>query len=110
MASVPSSTSIVRHGRRRAYSDESLDQPSAPIDAGRRGKTVGGDLTVGDLAGEELWPVNHHALLCVTDGWVPVDRGPQLSVCMIFDFLDLFHRFECMFQKFISQARSVQFW
>ena len=79
MASVPSSTSIVRHGRRRAYSDESLDQPSAPIDAGRRGEAIDGDLTAGDLAGDELWSVS--AVLCfyVSDVWVPVDRGPQLS-------------------------------
>ena len=108
MASVPSSTSIVRHGRRRAYSDESLDQPSAPIDAGRRGEAIGGDLTIGDLVGDDLWPINRHTLFCVTDGWVPVDRGPRLSVYVVFDFLIYFSRFECMFQKFISRASSVQ--
>ena len=57
---------------------------------GRRGEAVGGDLTAGDITGDELWPVNHHALFCVTDRWVPVDRGPRLSVCMIFDFLIYF--------------------
>ena len=86
MSGVPPPTSVVRHGHRRAYSGESLDQPSAPIDARRRGETVGGDLTAGDLAGDELWPVNRLALFCVTDGWVPVDRGPQLSVCMMLIF------------------------
>ena len=109
MAGIPPSTSIIHHGRRRAYSGESLDQPSAPIDAGHRGEAVGGDLTAGDLIDDELWPVNHRTLLCVTDGWVPIDRGPRLSVYVVFDFLIYFSRFECMFQKFISQARSVQF-
>ena len=110
MAGVPPPTSAILHGRRQAYSGESLDQPSAPIDVGRRGEAVGGDLTAADLAGDELWPFNRYALFCVTDRWALVDRGPRLSVCMIFDFLDLFHRFECIFPKFISQSRSVQFW
>ena len=36
--------------------------------------------------------------------------GPHLSVCVFFDFVIFFHRFSYMFQKFISRARSVQFW
>ena len=79
MAGVPPPTSAVRHGHRRAYSDESLDQPSAPIDAGRRGEVVGGDLTTGGLTGDELWPVSAVLCFCVSDVWVPIDRGPQLS-------------------------------
>ena len=86
MAGVPPPTSVVHHGHRRAYSGESLDQPSAPIDVGRRGKAVGGDLTVGDLAGDELWPVNHRALFCATDMWGHADRGSQLSICMMLIF------------------------
>ena len=76
MAGVPPPTSAILHGRRQAYSGESLDQPSAPIDAGRQGEVVGGDLTASDLAGDELSPVNRRALFCVTDGWVPINCGP----------------------------------
>ena len=72
-------SSTVCHGRRRAYSGEPPSQPSTPIDAGRRGEAIDGDLTAGDLAGDELWSVS--AVLCfyVSNMWVPVDRGPQLS-------------------------------
>ena len=80
MVGVPLPTSVIYHGHRRAYSGESLDQPSIPIDVGRRGEAVGGNLTTGDLASDELWPINRRALFRVTNGWVPVDRGPQLSV------------------------------
>ena len=38
---------------------------------GCRGEHVGGDLAAGDLAIDELWPVNHRALL-----YVPIKRGP----------------------------------
>ena len=69
MADILLLTLAVHHGHRRAYSGESLDQPSAPINAGYRGKAVSGDLTIGDLAGDEQWPINHRALLCVTDVW-----------------------------------------
>ena len=86
MAGVPSPTFVVRHGHRRAYSGESLDQPSAPIDAARRGEAVGGELTASDLVGGELWLVNHRALFCVTDMWGHADRGSQLSVCMMLIF------------------------
>ena len=86
MAGVLPPTSVVHHGCRRAYSDESLDQPSAPIDVGHQGEAVGGDLTAGDLAGDELWLVNHRALFCVTDMWGHADRGSQLSVCMMLVF------------------------
>ena len=86
MSGIPSSTSAVCHGCRRAYSDESLNQPSAPIDAGRRGEAIGGDLTTGDLADDELWLVNHHALFYVTDMWGHADPRTQLSVCMMLIF------------------------
>ena len=82
MAGVSLPTSAVRHGRHRAYSGEPPSQPSAPIDVGRRGKAVGGDITAGDLAGNELWPVNHRALFCVTDMWGHTDRGVQLLVSL----------------------------
>ena len=72
-------SSAVRHGCRRAYSGEPPSQPSTPIDAGRRGKAVGGDLIVGALTGDELWPISAVLYLCVSNMWVPVDRGPQLS-------------------------------
>ena len=76
MAGVPPLTSVVRHGYRRAYYGDSLDQPSAPIDTGRRDEAIGGDLTLDDLANDELWQANYCTLFCVTDGWVPVDHGP----------------------------------
>ena len=75
MAGIPLPTSAVCHGCRRAYSVESLDQPSAPIDAGRRGEAVGGDLTAGDLAEDELGPVSAALCFGVTDGWAPLTVG-----------------------------------
>ena len=68
-------SSAIRHGRRRAYSGEPLSQPSAPIDVGRQGKAVGGDLTTGDLTSDELWPVSVMLCFCVSDVWVPADHG-----------------------------------
>ena len=56
------------------------------------------------------WTGQHHALfLCV---WRvgPVDRGARMLVCICFDFLNCFHRFEYQLPKFISRARGVQFW
>ena len=76
MASIPPPTSTVRHGHCRAYSGESLDQPSAPIDAGRRGEAICGDLTAGDLASDELWPISTALCFGVSDLWVPIDRRP----------------------------------
>ena len=109
MAGVPPPTSIVRHGRRRAYSSEPPSQPSAPIEARRRGEAVGGDLTVVDLIGNELWPVNHHALFRATDGWVPVDRGPRLSVCIRFDFLIYFIDLNACFKNSYLKLRVSNF-
>ena len=100
MAGVPPPTSAVRHGHRRAYSDEPPSQPSAPIDAGCQGEAVGGDLTVGDLASDELWPVSAALCFCLSDGWVPVDRGPQLSVLwngMVQMNMELLHRLWLLF-------------
>ena len=69
------------------------------------GEHVGANLIIGDLAIDDLFIGQATPLFCVTDMW-----APAVSRFRIFDFLDLFHRFECMFLKFISQARSVQFW
>ena len=114
MDSVPPPTSTVHHGHRRAYSGEPPSQPSTPIDTGRRGEAIGGDLTAddltGDLASEELWSISVVLCFYVSEVWVPIDRGPRLSVYVMIHFLIYFSRFECKFQKFISQARSVQFW
>ena len=70
-------SSAVRHGRHRAYSGEPPSQPSTPIDVGRQGEAVDGDLTASDLAGDEQWPVNHCALLYVTDTWGQIDSGSR---------------------------------
>ena len=45
----------------------------------------------------ETSPISTILCFSVADAWVLVDRGPRLLVCIISDFLDLFHRFECMF-------------
>ena len=82
--------SAVRHGRRRAYSGDPSSQPCVPIDAGRRGEAIGGDLTTGDLTGNELGPVSIALCFGVTDGWGPIDRRPRMLVCIRFDFLNYF--------------------
>ena len=110
MVGVPPPTSTVSHGHRRACSGKPPGQLSLPVDARGWGDNSGEDATARDLTVDEFSPVSAVLYFRLTDRWVSVDRGPWLSVCKIFDFLDLFHRFECMFQKFISLDRSVQFW
>ena len=56
-----------------------------------RDESSGEDATTGDLTVGEFSPVSAVPCFGLTDGWVPVDRGPQLSVGFEFDFLDLFH-------------------
>ena len=76
---------------------------STKQDRNTRGVTA----TTEDLVVGEFSPVNVVPYFGLADEWFPIDHGPWLSVCVVFDFLIYFSRFECMFQKFISQARSV---
>ena len=99
MAGVPPPTSTVCHGHHRAHSGEPPSQPSVPIDAGRRGKALGGDLTAGDLVSDELGPVSVALCFGVTDGWGPVDHGPRISVCIRFDFLNYFTDLNACFKN-----------
>ena len=109
MVGIPPPTSAILHGRRRACSGEPLSQLSLLVDACGSHECSDEDATAGDLTVGEFSPVSAVPYFGLTDEWVPVDRGPRLSVCVVFDFLIYFSKFECMFQKLISQARSVQF-
>ena len=74
-------------GRRRATSIAPLSQPCVPITTGRRGEAVGGDLTAGDLAEDELGPVSAALCFGVTDGWAPLTAGPRCQCVHTFIFL-----------------------
>jgi len=45
---------------------------------------------------------------CFADKRAPLTAGP-ICQCVFFDFSYLFHRFEYIFQKFISGDRVIQF-
>ena len=92
-------TSAVRHYHRRATSGELPGKPSTPTDAARRVECNSVDATVGNLTDGELSWVNYHALLlCVLRGG-PIDRGPQLSACVGFDFLIYFPDLNACFKN-----------
>jgi hypothetical protein len=63
------------------------------------GKSSGEDITVGDLAVDEFSPVSVIPYFGLADEWVPVDRGPRLSVCVMLIFWFVFQDLNACFKN-----------
>ena len=69
---------LSHHAHQQGRSGDSPSQPRVPAGArGVGGEHDGEDLTVGDLAADEIWQVNHRALRYVPIMWGPLTHGPR---------------------------------
>ena len=84
---------LVSHRANQAYQSMRVDEMSAVV------KTLP----------SETSPVSAIPYFSFADEWVPIDRGPRLSVCMRFDFLIYFIHLNACFKNSYLQLGVSNF-